>query len=149
MNCDEDEKIIAIFKSDCFDTSWPDDGTDPNEPPLGKDLAEYFKTRLHEKGIEVDSPFESEVGWEFFVTIENILYSLLVHWAPIGEPQTDFWVIQPQKQEGCLKGLFGKGRGQKAEDLKPFLKILKPIVNESKEFTDVEWLSYDEFSAIY
>ena len=144
----DDDKIIAIFKSAAFDLSWPDDGSEPNEPPLGKDLAEFLQARLQEQSIEADAPFDSETGWEFFVTIESVQYSLLAQWAPMGEPESDVWVIQPQILQGCLKALFSKDLGQNPRDLQPLLKVIKPILNESNVFTDVRWLTRDEFSAV-
>jgi hypothetical protein len=144
-----DDKIIAIFESDAFDLSWPDDDSDPNEPPLGKDLAEFLQARLQEQSIEADAPFDSETGWEFFVTIEGVQYSLLAQWAPMGEPESDVWVIQPQILQGCLKALFSRDQGQNPRDLQPLLKAIKPILNESNVFSDVRWLTRDEFSAVY
>lgn len=147
MNLELDDKIIAIFKSDDFDLSWPDDGSEPNEPPLGKDLAEFLQARLlQEKSIEVDTPFDSETGWEMFVTIEGILYSILVEWAPFGESSNDAWVIQPQISQGCLKALFGRDQGQNPKDLQPLLQVIKPIVNQSDILTDVTWFTKEEFS---
>src|SRR5690242_16151233 len=120
-------KSIAVFRSDAFDHSWPEDGSDPNAVPPGRDLAEYLKAELAKVNIVVRGPFKDADGWVVYGDIENVPFSLFIHCVPIGTPPADYWTIQSQIRRGFLKSLFGSRKP--SEELQPLVKILISLLS--------------------
>jgi len=56
-------KFVFVLKGNAFDLSWPEGDRDPNHPPPGRDLVEYLKAALVQRGSQVQGPFEGEGGW--------------------------------------------------------------------------------------
>lgn len=142
-------KSIVAFTTDCFDLSWPAGDGDPNGPPLGRDAAEYFIRRLSESGVSVvgNEAVMGEGGWHWNVVIDADVYLFALHWAPIGEPERDFWIIQIRKDAGLLRRLFGKQFPP--EEMLPAADAIKRIIDDEPRFTDVGWLTPAEFRSIY
>jgi len=141
-------KPIVLFKSNAFDRSWPDVGSDPNEPPLGKDLAESLEQKFATYGVTTNVIVEATGGWEFEVTLDGEHYIFFVHWAAVGEPPEDFWVVQARKKKGLRKFLLGRSQDP-AVNVQPALDLLRCIIENSSDMTDVRWVDANEFAQIY
>ena len=141
-------KPIVLFKSDAFDRSWPAADSDPNQPPLGKDLADSLKQNFAAHGVNAKPTVEGTGGWEFEATIARDQYIFFVLWAAVGDPPEDFWVVQTRKKQGLIKSLFGK-TPDPAPDLQPALGLLRRIIESSSQITDVRWVDANEFAQIY
>jgi hypothetical protein len=140
-------KSIAVFRSDAFDHSWPQNGSDPNAVPLGKDLAAYLKTRLAERNIPVRDPFQGTDGWVIDGVIEEVSFSWYIHWVPIGTPPADHWAIQPQIRRGILKSLPGFPKA--SEELEPIFNLLTDILSRDTRISHLTWMDGSEFAAVY
>ncbi|EEF59691.1 hypothetical protein [Pedosphaera parvula] len=140
-------KSIALFQSDAFDHSWPSENTDPNAVPLGRDAAEYLKTKLAEQNIAVQNPIQGEGGWVVDGDFQKILFSLFVHWAPIGTPPTDHWVIQSRLRRGLMKSIFSSSKFP--EQLQPLITILNNALVRDSRINSLTWIDEAEFAAIY
>jgi hypothetical protein len=144
-----DAKSIVAFTTDYFDRSWPEDGSDPNVPPLGKDAAAYFRRRLSEFGVQVvgSDAVMGEAGWHWDVSIGRDDYGLVVHWAPLGKPPKDYWIIQISKHVGLLPRLLGK-KGLPS-DVMPVVTVLRRIIDAEPKFGEVRWFTPEEFRVVY
>ena len=140
-------KSIAIFRSEAFDHACPKDGSDPNAIPLGRDLADYLKTKFSERNIPARNPIQGTDGWVVDGDLENLPFSIFIHWAPIGTPPSDHWVIQPQVRRGFLKPLFGSR--DPSEELKPLITNLASLLSEDTRIRDLIWMDKTEFAAVY
>jgi hypothetical protein len=140
-------KSIVVFRSEAFDHSRPKDGSDPNAIPLGRDLADYLKTKLAERSIPVRNPIQGTDGWVVDGDLQNIPFSLFVHWAPIGTPPSDHWVIQPQVRRGFLKTLFEPRKP--SVELEPVISNLASLLSEDTRISDLTWMDEAEFASVY
>src|ERR1700692_4322840 len=136
-------KSIAVFRSAAFDQSWPAEGN-PNDVPLGRDLAEYLKTKLAEQNIPVQNPIQGEGGWIVDGQFQNIPFALFVHWAPVGTPPVDSWVIQPQVRRGIIQSLFGARKPP--EELQPLLTQLNTTLSHDPRINDLVWMDDNQFA---
>jgi hypothetical protein len=146
----ERNRPIVIFQSDLFDNSWPST-SDANWPPAGKDAALFFLEKLVASGFVAldDSPFIDKDGWLARLRWgDNNVYAFVVHWAAIGEPPEDYWVVQTAKEH---QGFIQYLRWKKATDeTLPICNILREIIKEQAGyFSNVRWLSMKEFCCIY
>ena len=144
-----DTKSIVAFTTDYFDQSWPSGEDDPNVPPLGKDAAAYFIRRLSELGVQVlgKEAVVGESGWHWNISIGKDKYALVIHWAPIGKPPKDFWIIQISEDAS----LFGRLIGKKSlpGDATPVVSAIRRIIDDEPRFSDVRWLTPEEFRSVY
>jgi hypothetical protein len=140
-------KTIAVFQSDLFDRTWPEDVNDAL--PWGKDLAEYLITHLRAAGASIFyEPIQGVEGWEVDGVISNIPFSLFVHWFPFGShPSKDYWAIQPSIRHGLIATLFGKR--DKPSELAPLCQVLDQILRSEIQIVNLQWLTKEDFSAIY
>src|SRR5439155_10611404 len=83
---------IAVFQSDFFELPF----SEGVNVTLGRDLAEYLKKKFEDIGTQISGPFEDETHWELYTALQDDRFGIAVHWAPIGEPPRDFWVIHPR-----------------------------------------------------
>jgi hypothetical protein len=141
------EYAVLLFRSDSFDRSWPESGGDPNDPPLGRDLAELLGENMSARGFETKTVVESTEGWEFDAKIEGGSFNYFVHWVPIGDPPEDFLAVQIRKRVGLLKSLFA--RSATAGDTLPGIELLKKVVGDLPDCRDIRWLDAKGFSEIY
>ena len=91
-------------------------------------------------------PDYGEGGWHLDVEIQGARFSLFIHWAEIGEPSVDSWVIQPGKQTGIVRRLFG--RKPSATEFAPICELLHDIVDHNPDFTSVRWVTTEEFKTL-
>ena len=99
---------IAIVSSNAFDFGRTDiDGEVPT--PAGKDIATFILQRLVAAGATcLAEPVPGEEGWTFDIELDWGKYRVFVHWAPIGDPPEDRWVVQPDICKPLLRSLFGR-----------------------------------------
>ena len=77
---ESDDKSVVVFVSDAFDMTWPQDGEDPNVPPVGNDVMLVFRDRLAETGCSLQSgPFKDENGWWMGVSLGEKNYDVWVN----------------------------------------------------------------------
>lgn len=144
-----DTKRVVAFTTDDFDLSWPQGEDDPNVPPLGKDAAAFFRRKLSEFGVQVigNEAVMGESGWHWNVSVGKDKFSLVIHWAPIGKPPKDFWVLQISKDVGLFAGLFGKTGS--SDEVMPVVTVIKRIIEDEPRFNNVRWLTLEEFRSVY
>lgn len=140
-------KSIALFRSTLFDQSWPANDKDPNAIPLGRDLAEYLQTKLSEQGIHVQGPIQGDGGWVVDGDFPSTPFSLFVHWAPIGNPPIDRWVIQPHVRRGVFKSLFGARKP--LTKLEPLIGILNATLSQDSRIENLTWMDENQLAAVY
>lgn len=140
---------VVVFTSDRFDHSWPTDTKDPNWPPLGQDAAVYVQSKLAEHNIASVpvKPIVGEGGWSWNANLEGTQFRLFLHWAPIGNPPQDAWVIQVRKSVGLLAKVFG--RPSTSTHSSPLMEVLKRIIEHDPTFQNVQWLTAAEFKPVY
>ena len=97
--------------------------------------------------IPLKEPMQEEGGWMLSVDIDGQRFSLFVHWAPLGDPPIDFWVIQPGKQKGLFATLFG--RKSNHAELEPICTLLDDVIRKESRLTNVKWVAPEEFARIY
>jgi hypothetical protein len=140
-------KSIGIFRSNAFDLSWPKEPTDPNTPPLGRDLAEHLKTRLTAIGLKASDPIEGSDYWVLDLEMDGGRTSLIIHWAPIGNPPIDYWVVQPQQKRSLLGNPFGKASA--SLQFEASCAALRRVLEEDGSIQNLEWLDEAEFKQRY
>ena len=139
-------KAIAIFRSSAFNLSWPKEGSDPNKPALGRDLAEHLRNRFAKIGLSTSNPIEGSDHWVLDLEMQGRRLSMVVHWAPIGNPPIDYWVVQPQERLGIVASLLRK---QKEFDFEPLRSALKRVLEEDANVQALEWLDDADFRQRY
>jgi hypothetical protein len=135
-------KAIAAFRSRSFDLSWPKENRDPNDPPVGRDLAEHLRNRLKAIGIEASEPIQGADYWFLDLAVEGAKFSLVVRWAPFGRPPEDWWVVEPEKRLGIIKRMFGALTS--FNDLRPICEVLHKILDQDPQISDLLWLDEQE-----
>ena len=141
------QPVVAIVSSSAFD--FGGENYDPDSSlPLGSDFAKYVEGRLIAHGTSsLSSPVPGEGGWSFDVGFNSGKFGLFVHWAPIGNPPTDRWVIQLRSNESSLESLLGRRDVRlRASDIVSFLQS---ALATSKEIEGVQWVSNREFALLY
>lgn len=79
--------LQVVFQSSSFDLSFPDDpDVDPNDPPVGKDLAEYLRKEFINVKAKVSEPYEISDGWIISVEFSTSKVNIDIFWAPLGKP---------------------------------------------------------------
>jgi len=139
---------VVVFATDLFDQSWPSQG-DPNFPPLGEDAAVYFCRKLGVLQVEVleNTPLMGEGGWHWTARIGRNVYCVFLHWAAIGRPETEFWVIQLDRKRGILNRVFA---GDDAScDMSAMVAVHSQIIGGEPRFHDVQWLTAAQFAQVY
>ncbi len=139
-------KTIVVLRSNQFNFS---ETEDDGSPPAGKAVATYIMHAMSNHGCPAlfDDPVSGEGGWSWVAEVGRIRFTLFVHWAPIGEPPQDCWVVQPGLMKGIFRTLFG--RATKPEELTPVCDILHRVLDTNPAFSSVEWLTMDEFREAY
>lgn len=141
--------MIVIFKSKAFYQGWPDEDSDPNHPPLGKDLAVSIRQTIMTQGANNPSAIvEAEGGWEFEASIDGEKIVLFTHWVPIDDPPEDYWVIQTRGRASLADSIWGISVENEG-DQNRVAKFLKSAVEAIPDTSDVRWLSDEQFKAIY
>lgn len=140
---------IAVFSSDQFDISWPAEGQDPNEPPLGRDVAVYFVERLRERGFSVvnRAPVKGEGGWHVRVRWKDNEFSLFVHWIPFETMPCDRWALQIKTHRGLIQRVFSRTHSH--ADIAPIQSALKDIIASDSRLDNVQWLTEEQFRELY
>lgn len=111
---------IITFRSDRFDTSPLEDGLDPEQHPLGRDLAIYLidKLRSSPDVTRVDSePERDHDQWCFDLAANGKKYRLAAHVVEEATPQC-LWAVQMCERVGMLRSLLRSGE-RMAEDPPP------------------------------
>lgn len=147
MMSTNDRRIIGVLRSECFD--FGELGTDSEIYPPGKDLALFLMNELRNEDCPptFPHPIQGEGGWHFENEIDGTTYDSFVHWAPIGNPPQDCWVIQPRLRKGVLRTLFG--HATRPDELASLCAVLHRAIDGNDAFTLVEWLNAEEFRAAY
>lgn len=141
------EKTIAVVTSTSFDFEGPDGDYDETVPP-GRAFADFVVNRLVSNGAKcIANPVPGEEGWTFDVTIVNTPYRVFVHWAPIGNPPTDRWVIQPDVCKGLLRSLVGRRTSD--SEVAPIVVELRRALDDAAEIDNVDWITREKFTNMY
>ncbi len=139
-------ETIAIIKSDKFDFGLAD-LYDPEAPP-GYAFVSYLIESLQRKGGKlVCEPVAGEEGWTFDLTTGGKDYRAFVHWAPIGNPPSNRWVVQPRIRRTLLGTIFGTK--SQSSDLAPIVDLLHESLADLAVIESVRWISDSEFASIY
>ncbi|UUO07550.1 hypothetical protein M4951_04385 [Blastopirellula sp. J2-11] len=143
---EEPSKTYVVFRSALFSFAWPKEGPDL-APPWGKDCAAFVKERLRafDEVTSINGPHQDESAWTLDVILGGERYELHVHWALIGEPPVDCWVIQVYPVMGLIGWLFRR-------PLQHFSKLLKNVfqtLETTEGISDVQWMNFEEFSNVY
>lgn len=138
---------IAVVSSTSFDFEGPDSEYDEATPP-GKEFANFLVKRLVTFGaICIGKPVSGEAGWTFDVMIVDTAYRVFVHWAPIGSPPADRWIIQPDICKGVVRALLG--RRTTDSEVAPLVVELRRVLDGATEIENVDWITREEFADMY
>jgi len=142
-----DERTVAILQSDRF--PYRNSGDDPKESPPGRDLAVFLMHEMSTRGFAPTfaTPIQGEGGWHWDGDLDNKSFNLFVHWAWIGNPPRDCWVIQPDLRKGVLRTMFGKPA--RPDELAPICELLHSVLDHNAVFSSVQWLTDEEFRKVY
>jgi hypothetical protein len=140
----------VVFLSDLFANSWPTGGEDPNYPPLGEDCANWLRAKLSDRSklFVVGEPIDGSGGWTMFVQFAREEFEVFVHWAPIGQPPIDAWVIQIAHIRGLLGKLFSRHR-KVSPSLELIISELNTILEAEPKIHDIQWLTSEDFRKVY
>ena len=139
--------FIFCFESDAFDRSFPTDGSDPNHPPKGQDLAEYLKTAFTQRQLPVSGPFEGEGGWHLYLRLGKQEFDLSVYLLPLGSASDESWVLHPRKTPGLWRALFGRpvpGLGTE-----PLCNIITEILTADSRIQALQVLDEHTFDQLF
>ena len=138
---------IAIVESTAFDFEGPD-GSFDDSVPAGHAVALFVEQRLCANGAKtVSEPVSGEEGWTFDVELDDNVYRFFVHWAPIGDPPSDRWIIQTDIRKGVLRTLVG---GKTVEtDILTALNLLHRVLSDASEIVEITWITNEEFMKMY
>ncbi len=139
------DATIAIISSNAFDFAGADIRV---SHPAGKDLAEFILNRFNANGArQLSDPVAGEEGWTFDVELDSNSYQLFVHWAPIGNPPVNRWVIQPDIRKTLLRTLFGRRTAE--HEVQPIVLKLRHLLDSADIIDEVNWVTQKEFASIY
>ena len=142
-------RSVGVFSSDLFDIPPPPRIHDKAASPLGHDLARLLFTELDKVAvprITRAGPVAGEDGWIFWCSLDGRGYSVFVHWAPIGEPPSDHWVVQIDARVGLLRAFLGKRASD--DEVAPVREELARILDRPG-VRDLRWLTMKEFGRVY
>lgn len=143
----DESATIAIVASGAFDYGQVDLDAE-FQTPAGNDLATFIVGKLVKAGAKcLVEPVFGEEGWTFDVEVHGDQYRVFVHWAPIGRPPTDRWVIQPDVRKPLLRSLFGRKTAN--QEVQPLVRELRRVLESSAEIDEVNWISKEEFASMY
>ena len=138
---------IAIIKSTAFDFEGPNGSFDESLPP-GQSFAAFLEQRLIACGARlVSKQVPGEEGWSFDVELHARVYRFFIHWAPIGDPPSDRWIIQTSICKGLLHSLVGGATIER--DVSTVLDILHQQMSNASEIEEITWITNEEFSELY
>ena len=139
-------KATVIFRSSRFTAPLSEE----QEPAPGLDCAAALMEALSRRGVFLPSarPIEGEGGWTVDLESEDgTNIALLVHWAPIGEPPEDYWVIQARERKGVLRSLFGKR--DTPQQVSEICDVINDVLMSWEGLQKKKWLTDEEFSQVY
>lgn len=137
---------IGIVSSDAFDFGNGVCDSD-SQLPLGLDFAKYVEEKLLAHGASsFSAPVPGEGGWSFDVDINSEKFRVFSHWAPIGNPPVDRWVIQVRSGESFLDSLL---RRRRASFNDAIISFLKDALATSEAIEEIQWISHKEFTVLY
>jgi hypothetical protein len=138
---------IAIVDSTAFDFDGPN-GSFDESVPAGQSFALFVEQRLSANGSKTASePVSGEEGWTFDAELDDNVYRIFVHWAPIGDPPRDRWIIQTDVRKSLLRSLVG-GKTVEA-DILTALNLLHRVLTAASEIDEITWITNEEFVEMY
>ena len=140
-------KNTAIFRTERFGDPSQVDMMDVPPPP-GKECIEFLMKRVANRGVSLEftEAFEGEFGWFASVIVGKHDFLVHVYWSALGRPPVDYWTILVEEQFHPLKRLFGRRKSPEA--LNALCDHLRQILEDEEDFTDVRWLTAEEFREI-
>lgn len=90
-------RTVATFDSTSFKLSDAE-----TELPLGADVAEWLRSRLHAQGIEAEEPVPEDFDWYITFSTAQHCYQAVI--GPVGD---EFWYVGVERVVGFLPSLFG------------------------------------------
>lgn len=116
---------------------------------LSRPVAEALLSSLKNRGyaINVETPYAGERGWHFTLRNGDQKYSIFTMWTGIGEPNEDYFAIQPSLVRGWLASLFLARPGE--DKLAPVCEILDEALKKPPSVSSLQWLSDQQFYQVY
>ena len=147
INTPESAATIAIVASSNFDYG-PADIDSEASAPAGRDFAEFLERRLLAHGAKrLAMAVPGEDGWTFDLEVGGKRFRVFVHWAPIGDPPADRWIVQSNICKPLFQSLFG---GKTADHkIELIVRELRRILDDASEIEEVVWVSRKEFALMY
>jgi len=140
-------ETVAIVASSNFDYG-PADVDSEVSAPAGKDFAEFVERHLVAHGAKrLATAVTGEEGWTFDVDIRGKRFRVFVHWAPIGDPPADRWVIQSDICKPLFRSLFERKTAD--HEIEPIVRELRRVLDDASEIEEVIWVSQKEFRSMY
>ena len=138
---------IAIVTSSNFDFGAANVDSEGTAPP-GSDFAEFVESLLLAHGAKrLGTAVPGEGGWTFDVGIGDRQFRVFVHWAPIGVPPADRWVIQSDICKPLLRSLFGRKTAD--HEIEPIVRELRRVLDDATRIEEVVWVSKEDFASMY
>jgi hypothetical protein len=139
------QRQIAVFDSDAFSREWQDSN---GEHVWGQDCALYLRKEIESTaGWSVDAAVSLEDdGWAFDARLGPASYGLFVHWAPIGSPPRDLWVVQLYRKVGFIKEIL---KSKERDEVEELAGVVDHILSNDERIRDLRWYTFDEFRKIY
>jgi len=115
---------------------------------VSKNIVDLIRREVEKHGGKtVSNPVPGEGGWTWHVRIKAQEFGVFLHWAPIGNPPRDSWVVQTGTRQSLFSAIFGRPAPETA--LVPIVERLRDVVNEDHGFSNIRWLTRDEFRMAY
>lgn len=142
-----DFQSAYVFHSPRYNLNPPGDAADPNDVPLGQDLAQELVRGLAVEGIETkkSSPLMEDSYWLIQLVCGGVPFEVYVHWAPLRGSSEDWWVVRffPDKKElkkhpeGVLSSCLG------------LRQAIAAVLAEDEFLAHPKWMTESEFEDIY
>lgn len=130
-------KTCAVFRSTAFNTT----NSKPeyvHQGNCGDDVVLWLADKLRDRGtwIEEEEPSQEDHGWYLTFRRNDILYDLIVSYAPEngGAPR---WLVSIERGFGLLGSLFGR-RYKRVEV--EVVRLVNDILQKAEECRGVRWL---------
>jgi hypothetical protein len=138
---------VAMIESRAFEFEKPNE-TNSGSEPEGQSFADFVAKQLVASGGRMTSkPVPGEDGWSFDVELDARVYRFFVHWAPIGNPPSDRWIIQTDVRKSLLGSLIAKKTVE--ADISTAVDILHTQLSNASEIDEMTWLTAEEFAHMY
>lgn|GEM_PF-6159360 len=152
--------IAVVFRSNKFDTAGGDLEIPPDEPPLGKDCAEWLVSKLADRGARLVDVGHGVVEpddtpcWTFMFDVSDRSYHAYLYSSPNWvflyasiplqaryDPPEDYWVLYLDGVDSLLRALvrWVLHRPIPEEYLAPAEELVQAVLVEDDAVKDVRW----------